>query len=107
MSVGKKKLVWNFLSVGEKNVGWKKHFVGWKKNVRWKISPAVPGNVRTLPGMQDRKTSEAGKTPWALVEKKNVCWKKKLLVGNFFLSVGEKKCWLEKKISVGKFHLPF
>ena len=63
MSVGKKNLVWNFLSVGEKNVGWKKHFVGWKKNVRWKISPAIPGNVRTFPGMRDRKTAEAETKP--------------------------------------------
>ena len=48
---------------GGKNVRWKKKLSVGKKNVGWRISPAIPGNVRTFPGMQDRKTAEAEKNP--------------------------------------------
>ena len=52
---GGKFVIWIFFGrLGGQNVGW-------KKNVGWIISPAIPGNVRTFPGMQDRKTAEAGK----------------------------------------------
>ena len=100
---------WNFfLLVGEK-CRLKKN-VGWKKKVGWKISPAIPGNVRTFPGMQDQKTAEAEKNalrPIGGGKKKTVrhLEKKKL-------SVGKTKCWLEKnlsvekKMSVGEFPLP-
>ena len=99
--------------------GKKKFFVGWKnkmlvgkktcrlkKKVGWRISPAKSGNVRTFPGMQDRKTAEAGKNALGPIggkrkiffchlekkvfyrlEKQNVGWKKNLSF--------EKKCRLE------------
>ena len=66
----------------------------------WRLSPAIPGNVRTFPGMQDRKTAEAGKNLLGPTEEKR---KEKVrhLEKNSFLSVGEKKCPLEKKKLVG------
>ena len=61
----------------------KKMLVG-KQNVGWRISPAK------FPVMQDRKTAEAGKNPLGPRGRK-----RKFDI--FFLSVGEKKCRLEKK----------
>ena len=74
----------------KQNVGWKKNLSVEKKNVGWRIFPAKNGKVWTFPGMQDRKTAEAGKNPlgpigekkklrifFCQVVKKNVRWKKK------------------------------
>ena len=45
-------------------VGWgKKHRLEEKKFVGWKIPPPIPGNARTFPRMQDRKTAQAEKNP--------------------------------------------
>ena len=66
------------MSVGKKSLVGKK--IGWK----------IPGNVRTLPGMQDRKTAEAEKTPLGPRGEKNnfvgwefffVGWGKKVFGG--------------------------
>ena len=69
-----------------------------KRNVAWGISPAKNGNVRTFPGMQDRKTAEAGKNALGPIgaEKIIVGWQ------FIFLSVGQKKCRLEKKNASGQ-----
>ena len=32
-----------------------KKILGWKKNVGRKISPAIPKNVQTFPGLQDQR----------------------------------------------------
>ena len=91
---------------GKKNVGWQK-IVSWEKkcrlekNVGWKISPAISGNVRTFPGMQDRKTAEGGKKPLGPMGEKKVRQKKNCRLEIYFF------CRLGKKMSVGKFHLPF
>ena len=53
--------------------------------------------------MQDHKTAEAEKkTLGPKGEEKKLCWKKKLSVRNFFLSVGEKKYLLEKECRLEK-----
>ena len=49
-----------------------------KKIIGWKISPALPVNVRTFPGMQDRKTAEAEKKPLGPRGGGKGWWKKKL-----------------------------
>ena len=90
MSVGTKKNCRleksTFCRLGEKKFRWKK-IVSWKKNVRWRIYPAIPGNVRTFPEKQDRKTAEAGKNPLGPVAGKKkmgffvVGWREKMSVG--------------------------
>ena len=80
---------------GKTNVRCKKNFVGWKKNVGWKISPAIPGNIRTFPGMQDQKMAEAEKNPLGPRGKKL-----ELSAGIFFIFVGWEKIvgWISPAI---------
>ena len=71
-----------------------KEIIGWKKNISWRISPAQNGNVRTFPGMQDRKTAVAGNNAPRPYRGGGGG---KLSVGKFFFLVG----WAQK-MSVGK-----
>ena len=63
MSVGTKRFcrLEKKMSVGKKNVGWKKNLLVGKRIVSWRISPAIPGNGQAFPGMQDQKTAQAEK----------------------------------------------
>ena len=66
MSVGTLKLCRpeeKKLSVGGGKSWSEKNLSFGKSDVGWRISPAIPGNVRTFPGMPDRKTAEAGQKP--------------------------------------------
>ena len=102
MSIRKKIVGWNFFCwLGKKN--------SVRKNVGWKISPAIPGNVRTFPGMQDRKTAGVEKKPLGPRprENKNVCRKKNRRLEFRFCRLGGKNVGWQKihHSSVGVFFL--